>query len=359
LGLKTLAEDWQEVAEIRKCISESDTTLPITSQTQEILVSGSGEFYLMVYKSVGNDKRIVGASQKVKIDVSDNMPVKNIELSIRPALGVLAPQTLNVVTGQNKAFLVVITNNLPIPLSLNIPSLNYPEDALAISLDTLESPDNPKNVFSLESLIYPRNDFLWATPGQGIGCWYILKPLKKGTYRVRITASANGVESTEREIEVNVYSPEDIIKNMVLKPSTQSIKASDSLEVSLNFNLDLSIVSSLENLGSVPAGAQVKPVEVMVELWEEREVFGVHFDKKIAEGSIELQSSKSTQNAWTAFNIHGSDLGWWVFHGGDHKLYAKITVKYCIGEATCISGTGNNWGTIVVETPRVTVSVGS
>ena len=368
--LFSLANTVADVAEFSYCVNAPYTLIiPVSSSTQDlhlnILLPESGTFYLLAYRNeeaggagggTGGTAGgiIVGGSQI--IDISDETPA-NIELTLSPALEVLVPPTLNVLNGQDEEFPVTIKDNLPILHNVHLPSAHYPKDALNIYFWTTAREEFKYALALGYKSINVVNDVI-PVSGDFISYMHI-KPLKKGTYHVRITASGDGVESTEREIEVNVYSPEDIIKNMVLKPSTQNIKTSDSLDVSLNFNLELSIVSSLENLGSVPAGAQVKPVEVTVELWEEREVFGVHFDKKIAEKSIELQSSKSTQNAWVDFTIHGSDLGWGIFHGGDHKLYAKVTVKYCIGAATCISGAGNNWGTIVVETPRVTVSVGS
>jgi hypothetical protein len=83
------------------------------------------------------------------------------------------------------------------------------------------------------------------------------------------------------------------------------------------------------------------------------------FDRKIAEKSIQVDSTNPVASKDVFFNLHGYDLGWWIFHDGDHRLYARITLTYCVGESTCIYGSGNNWGTIVVETPRVTVSVKS
>jgi hypothetical protein len=162
----------------------------------------------------------------------------------------------------------------------------------------------------------------------------------------------NGVPPT---VEVNVYSPEDIIRNTVLKPSAQSIKQDDPLDVSVSFDLDPSFISSLENLGSVSGTTQEKPV-VTVELFEEEAILGWQWDRKISEKSLELQSTGSTLNERVVFNLHGSDLGL-IWHDGNHKLYARITLKYCESEATWI--TQARWGTIVVETPRVTVSVGS
>jgi PKD repeat protein len=183
------------------------------------------------------------------------------------------------------------------------------------------------------------------------------KPLRVLAYSEEIVVyqylSTNGVPPT---VEVNVYSPEDIIKNAVLEPSAQSIKQDDPLDVSVSFDLDPSFISSLQNLGPESASVQEKPV-VTVELYEEREIFSVHFDNKIAEKSLELQSTGSTLNKREVFNLHGSDLGWFIWHGGNHKLYARITLKYCESKATWI--TQARWGTIVVETPRVTVSVGS
>jgi hypothetical protein len=99
-------------------------------------------------------------------------------------------------------------------------------------------------------------------------------------------------------------------------------------------------------------------VEVKVELFEEKAMLWL-FDRKIAEKSIQVDSTNPVTSKDVFFNLHGYDLGWLIFRDGEHRLYAKITLKYCVGESTCIYGSGNNWGTIVVETHRVTVSVKS
>jgi hypothetical protein len=165
----------------------------------------------------------------------------------------------------------------------------------------------------------------------------------------------NGVPPT---VEVNVYSPEDIIKNVVLEPSAQSIKQGDPLDVSVSFDLDPSFIFSLRNLGPESASVQEKPM-VTVELYEEKAIHTMlgSWDRKISEKSLELQSTGSTLNERVVFKLHGSDLGWLIWHDGNHKLYARITLKYCKSEATWI--TQARWGTIVVETPRITVSVKS
>jgi PKD repeat protein len=165
----------------------------------------------------------------------------------------------------------------------------------------------------------------------------------------------NGVPPT---VEVNVYSPEDIIKNVVLEPSAQSIKQGDPLDVSVSFDLDPSFIFSLRNLGPESASVQEKPM-VTVELYEEKAIHTMlgSWDRKISEKSLELQSTGSTLNERVVFKLHGSDLGWLIWHDGNHKLHARITLKYCESEATWI--TQARWGTIVVETPRITVSVKS
>jgi hypothetical protein len=85
-------------------------------------------------------------------------------------------------------------------------SLSYPEDALRISSD-----------------LRARVSYINLPPGESVYYTYILTPLKKGTYHVRISASGKYVEQPLRaeiaegskEVEVKVYSPEDNPKNSV------------------------------------------------------------------------------------------------------------------------------------------------
>jgi hypothetical protein len=168
------------------CITAPDNVLPVKSQAQDILLSGSGELYLLAYKSIGNDKRIVGVSQKVKIEVSDDMPVKNVVLSLHPALTVLVPSTITVSNGQEINLIVKIYNNLPYSNRIYLPSISYPRDALSISL---KYPENIETGFVIFS-------------GKSLDIKYILKPLKKGTYYIRISTSGEGLMGEEKVVKV-------------------------------------------------------------------------------------------------------------------------------------------------------------
>jgi PKD repeat protein len=170
------------------CTISPDYTLPIKSRTQDILLPESGEFYLLAYKSIENDKRIVGVSQKVKIEVSDDMPVENVVLSLHPALTVLVPPTITVSNGQEIDFPVTIYNNLPLTEQVYFPSISYPKDALEISL----------KLSDYYRYMYSRD----IPPGGSLSITYTLKPLKKGTYYIRVSIYGNFPYSAASEEKV-------------------------------------------------------------------------------------------------------------------------------------------------------------
>ena len=324
-----------------KCITGPDKILPLELQTKEVLIPGSGEFYLVAYNTEG---KIIGVTQKWSFDVWDGMPLKNINVKIMPVLDMLIPSKISSVNGQSTEFFITIVNNSPDYLSGNSPQFVYDESSLSIL---------PKN---------PNIDLrVWhLSPGQSIVYTFVLKPLKNGTHKVKVSLedSLGQIQIVKREMEVNVYSAEDVIKDTMVKVSPNKIKPGDTFDAHVSFNVDFSIISSLHNIEFVPVGASVKPVEVKVELFEEKAMLWL-FDRKIAEKSIRVDSSQLVASEDVFFNLHDYDLGWWIFHDGDHKLYAKITVKYCVGTSTCIYGTDNNWSTLIVETPRITVQVKS
>jgi PKD repeat protein len=327
-----------------KCIIGPDKILPVELQTKEVLIPGSGEFYLVAYNTEGNNLKIVGVSQKLRFDVWDDMPLKNINVKIMPALDILIPSKISSVYGQNTEFSITIVNNSPDYLSGNIPQFIYDQSSLSIL---------PKNQ-NIDLMVWH------LSPGQSIIYTFVLNPLKNGTHKVKISVgdSLGQIQIVEKEMEVDVYSPKDIIKDTTVKVSPNKIKPGDTFDVNVSFNVDFSIISSLHNIAFVPVGVSVKPVEVKVELFEEKAMLWL-FDRKIAEKSIQVDSTNPVASKDVFFNLHGYDLGWLIFRDGEHRLYARITLKYCVGELTCIYGSGNNWGTIVVETPRVTVSVKS
>jgi len=283
-----------------------------------IYVHTENGFKVLKY-SLGNDLWIVGPGQELEI------VVKGLK---QPPQGPLVLQ----ISGRNaiirKSFLEMLMSGFRPGLSFN-EELGY--EAF------------PSGFSTSVTLICGGGGWLGFLGGSTTNC-----------YSEEITINEhytlNGVPPT---VEVNVYSLEDIIKNVVLEPSAQSIKQDDPLDVSVSFDLDPSFISSLRNLGSESASVQEKPV-VTVELYEEKAILG-SCDRKISEKSLELQSTGSTLSERVVFNLHGSDLGWLIWHGGKHTLYARITLKYCESEATWI--TQARWGAIVVETPRVTVSV--
>jgi len=234
------------------------------------------------------------------------------------------------------------------------PGMRPPENKWEALVDLLEIMTEFEKAFGSKEVWNPT----YVYPGACIPYEYVLEPVKEGTWTVKISSRGEGTSIVEEEMKITVVSQQDAIKNVVIKSSSQSIKTSDSLDLLVGFNVDLSILSYMENVGLVPSGTQIKPPQIKVELFEEKG-FLWFFDKKIAEKSMELESEEIVPRVEITFRIHGTDLGWWVFRGGEHKLYAKITVEYCIGERTCLYGLDNNWGTLIVESPRITVLVKS
>jgi hypothetical protein len=263
-----------------------------------------------------------------------------------------------------------MTENRWVPLELRQDSsfIVGPGQALEIVVKGLKEPPQSsldlqismRNSVTVSSLIVTRNntqyfanpatfstsitlkkadwwDFLLSLFNKGVGNYYSEEIVVDEYYKTSGAPPA-------LEKEVDVYSSWDIIKNVELKPSAQSIKQGEPLDVSMSFDLDLSIISSLEDVK--------KPVEVTVELHEDDVFLWWHFSRDLdLPKSTELEPSTSTQPL--SFNFRDLRLS-----NGDHKIYAIITVRYYEGEATSIWGSENIWGTIVVETPRVAVSVG-
>jgi PKD repeat protein len=326
-------------------------------------------------------------SYTVKLEVRDDKgasATKTETVEIGPALGiVIHPSYLHtVVKGHELKFTVNICNlrkNEPIPRT-TWPIPNYPEDALQIlhaknapQIIRIEEycedckgggmspPSKPQEAYPaiieiitrLEQSYYLKDTWnpMEIYPGTCIPYVYELTPLKKGTWTISFSSRGEGTSTVKETIEVVVVEETDAIQDIALRPLFSIIDSDDSFNLSVSFKVDLSLISSLENLGLVPTDVSIRPPQVKVELFEEKGWLWV-FDKKIAEKTLEIDLEKPISMVQTSFRLNGKDLG-----AGEHKLYAKVSVKYCIGERTCYYGLDNNWGTIKVESQRVIIRV--